>query len=59
MLQPTKNWFHITVTTYGAWLDGDPRGFEPDTIASMSKATTVDRRGPESSRRVIKIASGH
>ncbi|WP_437230609.1 hypothetical protein SH661x_002053 [Planctomicrobium sp. SH661] len=20
-------WFHVTLTTYGAWLPGDPRGF--------------------------------
>jgi hypothetical protein len=27
MSVPTLNWFHISVTTYGSWLDGDARGF--------------------------------
>jgi len=22
-----RKWFHITFSTYGAWLPGDPRGF--------------------------------
>ena len=24
---PPHKWFHVTLTTYGAWLPGDPRGF--------------------------------
>ena len=24
---PSLAWYHIIVTTYGAWLDGDARGF--------------------------------
>ena len=23
----SRRWFHVTAHTYGAWLDGDPRGF--------------------------------
>ncbi|MGC1272515.1 MAG: hypothetical protein WBC44_02320 [Planctomycetaceae bacterium] len=22
-----RRWFHVTITTYGSWLPGDPRGF--------------------------------
>ena len=25
--QSTPCWFHVILTTYGAWLPGDPRGF--------------------------------
>ena len=26
-MSETQVWFHIVISTYGAWLPGDPRGF--------------------------------
>jgi hypothetical protein len=26
-MQIEMQWFHVILTTYGAWLPGDPRGF--------------------------------
>src|SRR5262245_5995446 len=26
-MSDTRRWYHVVATTYGAWLDGDPRGF--------------------------------
>lgn len=45
-------WYHVVMTTYGAWLHGDARGcFARGIIVSTSKATTRTRHRRECTKR--------